>query len=249
MCWPMCSKRLLSPASKTPSLQAHWFLQMSTACMPVCGHGATTISVSTTDEANSHAMKMATVCVKSMEIRWKAFGRCCAAGVVRIGAFPKRNSRSTSGSSSLYTTSASEARRCCLHSLSYWSRKPPESNKSVFHLSRGRTRRQPAVGVPGHALEDVGRMATQEDRWMGFLRRWGIAIPRWEVVVAAVESALILRPQLLQRHDRLSGLGPTVVEVAAHHRGLLPVPTSPNPEEKPAVAVEVQHCNRFGEQQ
>src|SRR5262249_25496083 len=73
-------------------------------------------------------------CVKSMEIRWKAFGRCCAAGVVRIGAFPKRNSRSTSGSSSLYTTSASEARRCCLHSLSDWSRKTPESNKSVDSL-------------------------------------------------------------------------------------------------------------------
>jgi hypothetical protein len=61
-------------------------------------------------------------------------GRCCAAGFVRIGAFPKRNSRSTSGSSRLYITSASEARRCCLHSLSYWSRKTPESNKSVVPL-------------------------------------------------------------------------------------------------------------------
>src|SRR5262245_23460511 len=122
-----------------------------------------------------------------------------------------------------------------------------EELAAFFHLSRGRTRRQPAVGVPGHALEDVGSMATQEDRWMGFLRRFGIAIHRWEVVVAAVEFGLILRPQLLQRHYRLSGLGPPVGEVAAHHRGLLPVPTGPNPEDKPAVAVEVQHCNLFGE--
>src|SRR4030095_9244061 len=58
-------------------------------------------------------------------------GRSCVVGYVRIRAFPKRSSCSTSGSSSLYTTSASEARRCCLQSLSYWSRKTPESNKSA----------------------------------------------------------------------------------------------------------------------
>jgi transposase-like protein len=48
-----------------------------------------------------------------------------------IGVFPKRNSRSTWDSSSSCTTSASEAKRCCLRSLSSWSRKTLESNKSV----------------------------------------------------------------------------------------------------------------------
>jgi hypothetical protein len=57
-------------------------------------------------------------------------GRSCAAGFVRIGAYPKRNSRFIWVSSSLCTTSASEAKRCCLHSLSYWSRKTLESNMS-----------------------------------------------------------------------------------------------------------------------
>src|SRR5215510_10377878 len=42
------------------------------------------------------------------------------------------NSRSTWGSSSSCTTSASEAKRCCLRSLSSWSRKTLESNKSVL---------------------------------------------------------------------------------------------------------------------
>src|SRR5262249_36544028 len=52
-------------------------------------------------------------------------------GCARIGAFHKRNSHSTWGSSSSCTTSASEAKRCCLRSWSYWSRKTLESNKSV----------------------------------------------------------------------------------------------------------------------
>jgi len=58
-------------------------------------------------------------------------GRCCGVGGARIGAFRKRNSRSTSGSSRLSTTSASEAKRCWVRSLSSWSAKTPESNKSL----------------------------------------------------------------------------------------------------------------------
>jgi len=41
----------------------------------------------------------------------KASGRCCAVGCAHIGAFHKRNSRSTWASSSSCTTSASEAKR------------------------------------------------------------------------------------------------------------------------------------------
>src|SRR5262249_5475406 len=62
-------------------------------------------------------------------------GRSCGVGCARIGAYPKRNSRSTWDSSSSCTTSASEAKRCCLRSLSSWSHKTLESNKSV-HLIR-----------------------------------------------------------------------------------------------------------------
>jgi transposase len=40
------------------------------------------------------------------------------------------------GSSSSFTTSASEAKRCFLHSLSYWSRKTLESNKSERAMAR-----------------------------------------------------------------------------------------------------------------
>src|SRR5262252_7586349 len=57
-------------------------------------------------------------------------GRCCAVGGARIGAFPKRNSRSLWGSSSSCTPSASEAKRCFLRSLSCGSRQTLESKKS-----------------------------------------------------------------------------------------------------------------------
>ena len=61
-------------------------------------------------------------------------GRSCGAGCVRIGAYPKRNSHGTWGSSRLCPTSASEAKRCFLHSLSCWSHKTLESNKSDKEL-------------------------------------------------------------------------------------------------------------------
>ena len=61
-------------------------------------------------------------------------GLSCGVGCARIGVFPKRNSRSTWDSLSSCTTSASEAKRCCLHSLSSWSRKTLESNKSVLRM-------------------------------------------------------------------------------------------------------------------
>src|ERR1043166_9249029 len=54
-------------------------------------------------------------------------GHSSAVGCVRIGAFPKSNSRCTWVSSSSCITSASEAKRCCLRSLSCWSRKPTVS--------------------------------------------------------------------------------------------------------------------------
>src|SRR5215471_17102851 len=73
-------------------------------------------------------------------------GHSSAVGCVRIGAFPKRNSRSTWGSSSSCTTSASEAKRCFLRSLSCWSCKTLESNKSVDEA---------LVGFQGRGCTDV----------------------------------------------------------------------------------------------
>src|SRR5262245_32349305 len=63
-------------------------------------------------------------------------GRCCVVGCVRIGASPKRNSRSTWGFSSSCTTCESEAKRCWERSLSYSSQKTLESNKSVLENLR-----------------------------------------------------------------------------------------------------------------
>src|SRR5262252_9237966 len=57
-------------------------------------------------------------------------GRSYAVGCVHIGAYLKRNSRCIWGSSHLCTTCASAAKRCFLRSLSSWSRKTLESNKS-----------------------------------------------------------------------------------------------------------------------
>jgi hypothetical protein len=59
---------------------------------------------------------------------WKASGLSCGVGCARIGAFRKRNSRSTSVASSLCTTSESEAKRCLVRSLSYWSQTTLASN-------------------------------------------------------------------------------------------------------------------------
>ena len=63
----------------------------------------------------------------SIDCNWS----CCAGGCVRIGASHKRNSRCTWGSLSSCTTCESEGKRCFLRSLSCWSRKTLESNKSV----------------------------------------------------------------------------------------------------------------------
>jgi hypothetical protein len=105
-------------------------IQPSIAFMLAWMSGDTSISVPTMDGASSLEMKMATACVKSMCIPWKGSGHSCGVGCARIGSFLKRNSRSTWVSSSLCPTSASEAKRCFLRSLSYWSRKTLESNMS-----------------------------------------------------------------------------------------------------------------------
>src|SRR5262249_28877935 len=65
------------------------------------------------------------------ERRWKASGRSYGVGCVHTGVFPKRNSRCTWVSSSSCTTCASGVKRYLVRSLSYWSHKTLESNKSV----------------------------------------------------------------------------------------------------------------------
>ena len=65
-------------------------------------------------------------------LRWQGSGRCCAVGGARIGALHKKNSRSTAGFSSSFTTCESEAKRCWVRSLHCSSAKTPESNKSAL---------------------------------------------------------------------------------------------------------------------
>src|SRR5712691_6423772 len=108
---------------------------MNTAFMPACVHGDMIIRVSTMDGASTPEMKMATACVKSMSIPWKGFGRSCGAGCALIGAFHKKNFRSTSGSSSLCTMPENEAKRCFMGSLNYWSHKTLESNMSLSPMA------------------------------------------------------------------------------------------------------------------
>ena len=57
-------------------------------------------------------------------------GRSYGVGCGHTGVFPKRNSRSTWGSSSLYTTFESAVKRCWARSLSYSFQKTPDPNKS-----------------------------------------------------------------------------------------------------------------------
>ena len=75
-----------------------------------------TISMSTMDGESMPEMKMATACVKSMSIPWKGFGHSCGAGCALIEAFHKRNFRSTSVSSSLFTM-PENAGKALLHAL------------------------------------------------------------------------------------------------------------------------------------
>src|SRR6266446_3963233 len=73
-------------------------------------------------------------------------GLCCAVGCVHIEASPKRNSRFTWDSLSLFTTCESGAKRCWARSLSYSSQKTPESNKSVNSLHRSSSMKKPLRG-------------------------------------------------------------------------------------------------------
>src|SRR5712691_3133314 len=90
------------------------------------------------DGESSPAMMMAMACAKSRCTRWKASGRSYGVGCVHTGVFPKRNSRCTWVSSSSCTTCASGVKRYLVRSLSYWSHKTLESNKSdSYKLSEG----------------------------------------------------------------------------------------------------------------
>jgi hypothetical protein len=86
------------------------------------------------DRESTPEMKVGMAFVKSMSIPWKGFGPSCGAGFAPIGAFHKKNFRSTSVSSSLCTMPENEAKRCFMGSLNYWSHKTLESNMSLVPL-------------------------------------------------------------------------------------------------------------------
>src|SRR6266481_2094150 len=113
---------------------------------------------------------------------------------------------------------------------------PVERGAALLELIRRHAIRQPPV-APGHdALEDVLGAAPQEHRRVRLLRRLRVGADRREVVVRAVEFGLGFGPQLLHGEDRLSGLRPAVVEIAAHDLRLLPQPARTDAEEEPPAA-------------
>src|SRR6266436_603335 len=107
------------------------------------------------DEAHSLEMKMATAFVKCMCIRWRGSGLCGAVGCVHIEASPKRNSRFTWDSLSLFTTCESGAKRCWARSLSYSSQKTPESNKSVQRLTAAKRKAVTIIDIGEMVLCDL----------------------------------------------------------------------------------------------
>src|SRR5439155_9463433 len=96
-------------------------------------------------------------------------GRCCGVGCAPIEAFPKRNSRSTSVSSNLFTMSESEAKLYFMRSLSCWSHKTLESNMSLLHNMRllarkafdGRIGLVDYLGCPAAVVPFVRELAQQ----------------------------------------------------------------------------------------
>src|SRR5712691_13270668 len=98
------------------------------------------------DMESTPEMKMAMAFVKSMSIPWKGSGRYYEVGSAPIGAFHKKNFRSTSVSLSLFTMPESEGKRCFMRSLSYWSDKTLESN-----MSQEAYQQRPAEGTSGQA--------------------------------------------------------------------------------------------------
>jgi hypothetical protein len=115
--------------------------------MHVCVPGDMTISMSTMDGESMPEMKMAMACVKSMSIPWKGFGHSCGAGCALTEVFHKRNFRSTSVSSSLFTMPENAGKHCCMHSWSYWSDKTLESNMSHLRYDVNLTSTAPRASL------------------------------------------------------------------------------------------------------
>ena len=84
---------------------------------------------------------------------------------------------------------------------------------------------------------------------MGTLDGLGYRLYRREVVVGPVVLGLVLRPELLHGLDGLPGLGPPMVEVAAHDLRFLSEPAGADPEDEAAVGVPVQGGDLLGQQQ
>ena len=64
-----------------------------------------------------------------------------------------------------------------------------------------------------------------------------------------MELGLRLGPQLFHGQDRLTRLGPAVIEVSAHDGGLFPVPAGADTEQEPAAAEQIEGGDLLGQQQ
>ena len=83
---------------------------------------------------------------------------------------------------------------------------------------------------------------------MGFLGGFGVGLDGREVEESAVILGFIFGPEFLHDLDSFTGLGPAVVEVAAHQLGFFSEPTGADSEDEPAAANPVQDGNLFGQE-
>ena len=84
---------------------------------------------------------------------------------------------------------------------------------------------------------------------MGFLDGFGVGPDGREVEIPSVILGFLFGPEFLHDLDSFTGLGPAVVEVAAHQLGFFPKPTGADAEDEPAAANPVQNGNLFGQEE
>ena len=120
-----------------------------------CPRGVISIRRSVTVRENTRVTRMAMAATRRMSTPWKASGPCCDPGSGLIAASRRRNSPSTSASSSSFIMCANAAEPSSGHSSEPWSHEPvaitPERRMS--HTGYGRLfpashhwRREPGHG-------------------------------------------------------------------------------------------------------